>query len=141
LRTITGMIGAFPVMQKYDQTTALGMVGAYLSTARERPHWAIVKAAAMIRSGNAGLNPGFCPSEPEFNILVGRLVEPYLEALRRAERLLTAKIEPSAQPEPRLPEAKSPPATISDGKHASRVMAELAARKAHRGAPQLGSGE
>ncbi len=100
LRAINGALGAFPMMQRYDQPTALGIVAGYLWTTRERPHWAIIKGCEMVRAGTAGLNAGFCPSEPEFNILIGRLVEPYAHALRRTEQLLKAKIEAPAPSRP-----------------------------------------
>jgi hypothetical protein len=146
-RAINGMLGAFPMMQRFDQVAALSMARAYLSLAEGRPYWAIVKACQMVRLGTAGLNSGFCPSEPEFNTLVGRLVEPYVNALRRAESLLAATIEPPAPPRPtraelearlgrRLgpPSSEPKPPTMSagDGGHAERVMADLAARKAMR---------
>jgi hypothetical protein len=147
-RAINGMLGAFPTMQRFDQVAALSMGRAYLSLAERRPYWAIVKACQMVRLGTAGLNSGFCLSEPEFNSLVGRLVEPYVNALRRAECLLAAKIEPPASPRPtreeleaklgrRLDppsshEPKPPAMPAGDGGHAARVIADLAARKAMR---------
>ncbi len=147
-RAINGMLGAFPMMQRFDQVAALSMARAYLSLVGGRPYWAIVKACQNVRLGTAGLNLGFCPSEPEFNILVGRLVEPYVNALRRAESLLAAKIDPPAPVRPtqteveaklgrRLgppssPQLKPPAMPVGDGGHAARVMADLVARKARR---------
>jgi hypothetical protein len=135
LQAITGMLGAFPMMQRFDQSTALGIVAGYLWTARERPHWAIVKACERVRSGNAGLNASYCPSEPEFNNLISRLVEPYVNALRRAENLMMKKIEPPAPPRHTHAGSKLEARTgmpAGDGKRAERVMADLAARRDHK---------
>jgi hypothetical protein len=98
LQEISGMLGGFPTMQRFDQVAALSMAAAYLLTARERPHWAIIKACRMVRGGTAGLAVAYCPSEPEFNTLIGRRVEPYADKLRRMQRLLDAKAEPPTPP-------------------------------------------
>jgi hypothetical protein len=146
LQAISMMLG-FPNMQRLDRSAALSMAVAYLSLTKERPHWAIVKACLMVRLGTAGLNPAYCPSEPEFNILIGRLVDPYVDALRRTECLMVAKIAPPSPPKPTRAEieaklghplstpsseAKAAPVPAGDGKHAVRVMAELAARKVRK---------
>jgi hypothetical protein len=113
---------------------------------RERPHWAIVKACSDVRHGSAGINREFCPSEPTFNGIIGRLVQPYEDALRRTERLLAAKIAPPPAPkltraeiEARLgrrldapPAAEANPTPAANGNHVARTMADLAARKAER---------
>jgi len=113
-----------------------------------------VKACQMVRLGTAGLNPAYCPSEPEFNILIGRLIDPYVDALRRTECLMTAKIDAPSPPKPTREEieaklgrplgsrasskTQAPPVPAGDGKHAQRVFAELAARKTQREAnPEL----
>jgi hypothetical protein len=44
LAAITGMLGAFPMMQRHDELTALAIAASYLWSAREQPHWAILKA-------------------------------------------------------------------------------------------------
>jgi hypothetical protein len=146
LEELSGMLGAWPSMQRLDEETAMCMAAAYLWTVRERPHWAIIKACEMVRAGTAGLNPVYCPSEPEFNIIIGRRVAPYADALRRTQALIDAKVEASAPrkltreeieaklgrplgeaaPEP----AKAPASRVGDGRHAERAMADLAARKA-----------
>jgi hypothetical protein len=91
LQAISGMLGAFPNMQRFDQQTALGIAANYLMIVRQQPHWAIVKACEMVRTNAAGLSPGFCPSEPEFVTAVARLAKPYAGALQRAEQLLQGK--------------------------------------------------
>ena len=88
LAAIVGMLGAFPAMQRYDELTGLALAAAYLWSARERPPWAILKACHMVRSGTAGLNRAFCPSEPEFNAVAERCASAWVDALRRAKELL-----------------------------------------------------
>jgi hypothetical protein len=149
LHAINAMLGAFMMMQRYDQPTALGVAAGYLWTAQQqkRPTRAIIKTCEMVRFGSAGLNPKYPPNEPEWSILIGQLVEPYISALRRTERLMTSKIAAPLPPkltreeiEAKLghplgtpsSEAKAPPVPVGDGKHTQRVFAELAARKARR---------
>jgi hypothetical protein len=148
IQAISGMIGSYQMMQKFNKATALTITAGYLWTARQRPHWAIKKACAMVRDGTAGLNPMYCPSEAEFNLLIGRLIEPYTNALHNVERLIKARVELPQPPkltreeiEAKLgrplgtaaalkPQAQSSPA--HDGKHMQRVLADLAARKMRR---------
>jgi hypothetical protein len=92
------MLGGFPNMQRHDRKAALGIAIAYLELAAERPPWAILKACQLVRVGEAGLNPGFCPTEPEFNILARRIVAPYAEALRSARQLLDADVREELKP-------------------------------------------
>src|SRR5262249_24810328 len=49
LQAISGMLGAFPMMQRFDQHAALGIAASYLMMARQQPHWAIMKACEMVR--------------------------------------------------------------------------------------------
>jgi hypothetical protein len=146
LAAIAGMLGGFPAMQRYDELTALALAAAYLWCARERPPWAILRACDMVRSGTAGLNRAFCPSEPEFNTIAARCADAWVDALRRTKELLAgidrqtrAKqlLAGKAQSAPRQPTAK-PQAPISDGKHAARALADLEARKAWLADPPLG---
>jgi Helix-turn-helix domain len=151
LQAISGMLGAFPAMQRFDQHAALGIAANYLMIVRQQPHWAIVKACEMVRTNKAGFNPDFCPSEPQFVTAVAQLVKPYADALRRVESLVDAKVDRPPAPKPTreegeaklgrpLPqtvasnEVKSTPMPVGDGNYAERVLADLAARKARRAA-------
>jgi hypothetical protein len=98
LGAISGMLGAFPMMQRLDRIAALGIAAAYLWTVRERPPWAIAKACELVRSAEANLSRGYCPTEPEFSHLVKECVAPYLDALRRARQLLHAEVLPAPKP-------------------------------------------
>lgn len=142
---VSGALGAFPAMQRHSPEAAISITASYLWTMRGRPHWAIEKVCEQIRSGRTNLNLSFCPSEPEFNQLVGKQVQPYAERLALIQKLLNAK---TWGPEPeRLTRAEiaeivgrdftdrpaflpQPPA--GDGKHAQRVLADIEARKSAR---------
>jgi hypothetical protein len=131
LEEISGMLGAFPSMQRLDEETAMCMAAAYLWTVRGRPHWAISKGCGMVRAGAAGFNPSYCPSEPEFNKMIGRLIADYVNRLAATERLLAAK----AEQRPVRPVSLQPIPTASPGSdrnHAARAIADLQARKVQR---------
>ena len=89
---IAGMLAGFPAMARHDDETAVALTWGYLCILRDRPPWAIARACEMVRAGRAGLNPSFCPSEPEFNLLVGRVTAEYAERLRKTEAMLRAKV-------------------------------------------------
>src|ERR1700678_2715043 len=100
LAAIAAMLNGFPMMQRLDEIAAISVVAGYLWTVRARPPWAILKACQLVRSGEAGLNTSFCPSEPDFSRLVARCVEGYANALRRTQRLQGAKIETRSPAQP-----------------------------------------
>jgi hypothetical protein len=89
------MLGGFTNMQYHDAESAAAMTAGYLWTVRDRPPWAILRACEMVRAGTAGLNRSYCPHEPEFNSLIGRIVAVYELRLRAVESLLSAKVEPT----------------------------------------------
>jgi hypothetical protein len=137
LGALSGMLGAFPMMQRYDSKTALAIAAAYLWTVRDQPHWAIVQACDLVRANAAGLKSSYCPSEPEFVTVVSRCVEPYRGQLRKTEALLGAKVDEPHPPKltredieakvgrPMGERLGSIPGSQRDGKHAARVMADL----------------
>lgn len=93
---ISGMIGAFTVMHRYSASVAATITTAYLWTLRDRPRWAIEKVCSDIREGKADLAPNYCPNEPEINIAIGKVLEPYNERLRLAKSLLNASVSTEA---------------------------------------------
>jgi hypothetical protein len=97
LAAVSGMLGAFPAMQRYDREAAATMATSYLWTCRDQPHWAIVEACERVRAKRAGLNPSFCPSEPEFMGVVQGIVAPYRRMLGETVAMLRAPVAP---PEP-----------------------------------------
>jgi hypothetical protein len=145
---ISLMFSGFPSMQKLDDVAATGLVAQHLQSVRPYPFWAVSKACRLVRTGQAGLPLQYCPSEPEFNAVVRRLVSDYERRLVEAQRLLDAKVQKPPAPKqtreeievrlghslgPRASsEAQPAPVPAGDGKHAERVFAELAARKARR---------
>jgi hypothetical protein len=150
LAEIARMLGSFPTMQRHDRETAIAIAAGYLWTARERPHWAIVESCNQVRAGTAGVSREFCPSEPVFNDLVGRVVAVYAQQLAKTEQLLRAKIMPPDPPRLSAEEIarklgrpigdcdkpEQAPVNGNDGRHMQRVLADLAARKAARAAEQ-----
>jgi hypothetical protein len=89
---ISGMLGAFPSMQRHDKTTAKMIAASYLWTVRSEPPWAIVDACLAVRSNQAGLNPSFPPTEPEFATVVKRASAWFHKKLRETEAILNAKV-------------------------------------------------
>src|SRR5215471_651633 len=150
LGAISGMLGAFPAMQRHNVATSLAIAASYLWSAREYPHWAIMRACQQVRENSAGLNPSFCPSEPEFVGICLNLVSGYARQLAATEAILAAPVyEPP--PEQRMTRAeieaklghpigeksgRSANTCIADrpgdGKHAERVAADLERRRAAR---------
>jgi hypothetical protein len=138
----------FPANRGLDEITAMGFVAQYLQLTRDRPHWAIVKVCRMVRLGTAGLLTAYCPTEAQFNLLIEREVADYERQLARTQRILDAKVLPADPPKPTLAEIEArlgrplgaapaevkAPASVapSDGNHAARVLADIAARKAQR---------
>jgi hypothetical protein len=88
---VAGMLAGFPAMSRHDIKAATAMVAGYLSIVGDLPPWAIIKASRVVRSGQAGLNMSFCPSEPEFCGVVKRIVAPYEERRRKIDALLLAE--------------------------------------------------
>lgn len=108
---------------------------------RPFPAWAIEQGCLKIARHQAGLDPHWPPNDGEIYDVVAKIVAPYGTALVNARALLSAPVE---SPEPQRPtqaeiEAKlgrpisdgsrvsRPP--VTDGKHAQRVMADMAGRK------------
>jgi hypothetical protein len=138
----------YPANRGIDEASAGATAAQYLQLNRNRPHWAIVKVCYDVRRGKAGLPPAYCPTEPEFNRLIEGEVVHYERLLTQAQRLLDAKVRPPDPPKPTRVEMEArfppvgaspaveanvrPPSTANDGNHATRVMADIAARKAQR---------
>lgn len=93
---IDGMLGAFGANRRVDFKTAAAMTAGYLEAVAGLPPWAVIAAAMDVRRGTAGLNPGYCPNEPEFVQLVRDRLAPYQRALANVAAILAAS---SALPE------------------------------------------
>jgi hypothetical protein len=117
---VSGMLSAFPLMARLDMESAVATVGGYLHTVRNYPPWAVIKASEQVRTGMAGLNTSFCPSEPDFCELVRKIVAPYELQLHKTEALLSAK-PPSAEPSRQAPRPP-PQARRPDTGYARRAI-------------------
>lgn len=147
--TIAAMLSGFRSMrQQGDDVEAT--VDVLRSVLREFPSWAILDGCMKIAQKKAGLDPAWPPNDSQVYGVVSDIVQYFRERLRAAESLLAAHVEPNggAKPSKEEIEAKigrpiGPQKTIDDdfrewsygsgdGKHAQRVEADLAARRAQR---------
>ena len=157
-----GMLGAFQSMQRHDDMVAAGIVASYLENPAvvTAPPWAVIEACKKVRTGKAGLNPSFCPSEPEFAAVVEREIQPYCARLGEMTALLTARVD-SPMPAHQRPTAAEIEAKLGrtvgrapSGRLASiplrepmteqrrqALRADLAARKARNEALQVPTAE
>jgi hypothetical protein len=111
---------------------------------REFPAWAISRACLLIATNQAEvdgkrLDRRFAPNDTEIHAVVSAVVKMRREALASAQALLGAPV--ASKPEPAGPRLIQHDwhvfdwhkfTRIGDGKHAQRVAADLAARKARR---------
>lgn len=135
------MFGGFRSMRQ-EGDAAEGIVMVTASVLREFPVWAIEKACIRIARNQAGLDPRYPPHDTQVYMVVAEVVREFRETLKTVEALLFAPVEkplPLPHPKPRsaeyqpLPVGADPNAPLQmppDGKHAARVAAELAERKA-----------
>lgn len=133
LAAISGMLGAFAPMARYDAQTARLIASGYLWTARAQPAWAVVRACDLIRAGKAGLNREFAPSEASFLSVVEAEVEPYRMRLRTAEAVLAASVVVTVTVRPTLDELRArygPNWGMRGGREAEADALRKAAREA-----------
>lgn len=140
------MLGGFRSLRETgdDAETAVEVLLAVL---REFPAWAIDETCLRIAQCDIAIDPPldrrWAPSDAQIHACVTAIIRPYRDTLRAARALLAAQV---ATPEPQRPsraeiEAKlgrsiGEAQSVNDGKHAQRVAADLAARKAlHESAP------
>jgi hypothetical protein len=92
------------------------------------PVWAIARACQRIAAGRADLDKHWPPNDAEIVAIVRAEVGAYAQRLDEARRTLSAVAD-----EPRAgASARRAPSSPGDGKHAERVAADVAARKAAR---------
>lgn len=145
-----GMLGGFRSLRQAgeDAETAVEVLLAVL---REFPAWAIEDACLRIAQRRADcdppLDPRWAPSDGQIYEIVDRIVKHYRTTLTATQALLAAPVEVPQEPRPSRAEIEAklgrkigdPPAAPEiDGKHAMRVAAELAERKARRDAESTG---
>ena len=136
---IAGMLGGFRSMRAQGDD-ALATVETTRFVLAEFPVWAISKACVMIARNEVSRDNRWPPNDAELAEIVGRIVKPYKDNLKRADLLLTAKVEESVkvptQSIPRQEATQAPPEAHRDGLHAKRVMADLEARKFRAQTPE-----
>lgn len=150
-KAISAMLGGYRSMRQ-EGTAVLATVESIARFLAEFPPWAIERGCMAIRYGEVDLdpplNPAFPPNDNQIRAVVKGLVRDYQKSLATAEALLAATVEQQdeaekparADVEAKLgrPVAPKPavdcpdPTPPHDGKHAQRVMADLAARKARQ---------
>jgi hypothetical protein len=138
--SIAAMLGGFRSMRQ-EGDAAEGIVVVLAGVLRRFPAWAIAKACMKIARNDAGLDRRFAPNDTEIHEVVDAIVREHRQTLERVEGLLTAAVEVrmaqlpvSARQSDVVATGAEPFAPLihrkpSDGKHAQRVMADLAARK------------
>lgn len=150
---IADMFGGFRSMREQGEDV-LGRVQSAMRALSRFPVWAIERGCLSIQQDGYEVEDRdgkrverhWPPSDPEISQAVERIVEMRRKALISAENLLSAPVEPPPPPRPTKSEVEAilgrqivdrdtfttalPPAPPGDGKHAERVAADLAARKA-----------
>lgn len=96
--TVSAMLGAFPSMQRHSAESAAMIAEGYCHSVRGRPQWAVIEAARKVRENEAGLNPSYCPTEPEFAEQVRRLLHPFEARLYEIDAVIRGKpVQPVSQ--------------------------------------------
>jgi hypothetical protein len=140
--SIAAMLGGFRSMRQ-EGDSAEGIVVVLAGVLRRFPAWAIAKGCMKISRNDAGLDPRFAPNDTEIHRVVDNIVREHRQTLERVEGLLVAPVEvrnalpkPAERPHSDIrPSGAEPFAPLidrkpPDGKHAARVAADLAARRA-----------
>lgn len=145
---LAAMLGGFRAMRQQGDD-ALAMIEVTARVVREFPLWAIAKGCMEIAQNKASLDPRWPPNDDQVYAVVTGIVALYRKHLKIAEALLVAPLEEQDPPRPARADVEATlgrsvttpakpdqpaPEAPHDGKHAQRVMADLAARKArHEG--------
>jgi hypothetical protein len=142
--SIAAMFSGFRSMRQ-EGSAAENAVAVTAMVLREFPAWAITKACVKIAQNEAGLDPKWPPNDVQIHAIVSEIVREYRATLVNVEALLIAPVEtrtalpaPSIAPNGVRPTGIEPYAPLiermpSDGNHALRVAADIAARKANAG--------
>lgn len=143
---IAAMLGGFRSMRQQDEDVA-ATVEVARHVLREFPLWAISRGCLMIAQRKTDLDRKWPPNDGEIYGVVEDVVEHFRKRLASAEALLAAPVEPPEPVRPTQAEIEAAlgrpvssvpsglpekPAWHGDGKHAQRVEADLAARRARR---------
>jgi hypothetical protein len=150
--SIAAMFGGFRSMRQ-EGDAAEGLVTVTAAVLRDFPAWAIAKGCLKIAQNQAGLDRRWPPNDTEIHDVVAEIVREYRKTLEIVEALLLAPVEdreplpaPTIAPNDVRPTGMEPNAPLVerkpvDGRHAARVAADIAARKASANAPHETSGQ
>lgn len=139
---LAAMFAGFRSSRQQDDA-AEAMVDVTAAVLRGFPLWVITRVCLSASRGEDGFNPRFAPNDSELYAAAQRLMLPYRKAMATTQALLSAPVEKPVPPPlksiqgPRKAhistEAAPPkPVDFGDGRHAQRVMADIAARRADR---------
>ena len=131
MASIGAMFSGFRSMrQQGDDIEAT--VRITMAVLREFPAWAINQTCLKIARHETKHDPRFAPNDAELADQVRAVLKPYREALDAARALLGSAVRTEPEPHARgsVREAKPPVPGMGDGRHASRVAADLDAMKA-----------
>ncbi len=127
--SIGAMLGGFRSMRQQGEDVD-AVVTITLAVLRDFPAWAITAACLKIARHETRNDPRFAPNDSEIAEAVRAIVRPYREAYDATVALLGAIVQAEKIQTRSSTRENIPTVHIGDGKHAQRVAAELAARKA-----------
>lgn len=140
---LAAMFNGFRSMRQQG-ADVVGTIEITRRVLREFPVWAIAKGCMKIAQDRAELNARFAPNDAEIYRVVAEIVRHFRKTLAKVKSVLTAQIE---KPEPKRPtlaeieamlgrkiidddhRERMRVAAMGDGRHAQRVMVDLAERK------------
>lgn len=137
---ISSMFTGFRYMRLQGWSVSAA-VGITLAVLREFPRWAIARGCMKIIRREAGLDTRFSPNDSEIYAVVAGIMREHRSNLDMVRALLGAEVAERGTPRPKGPPQPAPrppsghlapitPWRCGDGKHAQRVAAGLAVRRA-----------
>jgi hypothetical protein len=119
---ITVMLGGFRYLLRQEGISVEASIDTLVVRLRDMPAWAIKQGCSLIASQNRA----FAPNDGQIITIVQDVVRVHQDRLRRVQALLTAEV---ADRTPLVQAPRKNVDRIGDGKHTSRVLAELEARR------------
>lgn len=130
--SIGAMFSGFRSMRQTGESVS-ATITITLAVLREFPAWAIKQACVGIAQGKfSDLDPTWPPNDAQIHAAVSDLVAYHKRRLAHTEELIAAKVIERKPLKSRERDATEwrPYAPEADGKHAQRIAADLAERKA-----------
>lgn len=145
---LNALLMGFRNQRRQGEDADTATVGVLRVVLRDYPAWAIEETWLRIARQESWLDPHWVPSDAEIAAVAKEVVTPYRARRGAIKALLAAKVALPEPPHPTLAEIEAKlgrpvskmtaakevpdPPPSHDGKHAERVEADLAARRAHR---------